>query len=563
MVWLRQNLRPVRKYETDRPHERLYANAGAVMMNLRKIKHVVGLAGVVGRVLSGCATLFQRGPSPDHIHSLRLARRAGWVCGVALCISAESAAASDPAEKRWIQGEAQHVIVYGKYDVPTLRAEIEKIEAFDEMLRKDSRRPDVEPVQYRLPIYLVSSSAALVEAIGEDGRSVGGVYYPSETETFIASRAGEILLHEYHHHFMLSDPDLTWRHWFIEGLADYYMTADIVVRKVNVGRFSDRRLSWLKAKAWISLEDLLTKQISDVKGDDYQTYNPVAALMVNWFYSSDDRRAMLDDYFQRLDRDEQPVEALEKATSRSIAELTLDLKAYAGAEQWTIRSIDISGAAVPIDFAELQPAASDLLLLNQRLKLNPPAADRPALWQSVQKSVEAHTDDQFALLTLGRAGLTLDHAPEGEGALNDVLRRSPTNAEAHFLLAQYKVRGARKETEADSRSQLLEGADAHLKAALAGTADYRALVLRDQWRRLQQQSSYPTDSDRDNLKRAFYAAPHLPSVRMGYAEALAANGDSDAAAHVITPLVRRSPSTRQSLRALEFLRNLGKPPPAG
>jgi hypothetical protein len=74
-----------------------------------------------------------------------------------------------------------------------------------------------------------------------------------------AREAEQTLLHEYVHHFLLQNYARGYPGWLIEGVAEFFMTADFERDGIIVGAPNPGRLQVLSTQPWIPVSQLLGK----------------------------------------------------------------------------------------------------------------------------------------------------------------------------------------------------------------------------------------------------------------------------------------------------------------
>ncbi len=454
-------------------------------------------------------------------------------------------AAPKAAHADWLRAESERFIVYSDGGERALRDYVQKLEMFDRVMQVRSGLAHGAAPPRKMPIYLVSSRRGLIRVHPQSGENTMGTYFPTEEDIFaVAIRSDgdglsgeDVLMHEYAHHFMLGNFPGSYPAWYVEGFAEYYMTADIDVRdrEVLIGGYNNNRAYWIMAEFWIPLDVLLTKRPGELRSESQKaTYYPIAWLLTHWFFSDEARVAQLQDYLARVSRGENSVSAMEAATGMSLRDLQAALRRYTRG-RLSGRKLTGQFPTVEITVTRLSPAADDLLLINQRLKIGVPQADRAALGQEVARLAARHGDDPLALMAAGHAGLHFGDKAAGERALQRLLEIDPNHIEALQYLAEERLRQA-GEADADADAQALRGqARGYLaRAYAAGQNDYRTLMLMADLR--QSQPGYPTENDLLTLGLALDRAPQLAAVRFPYARALVETGDKEQAVAVLKPL---------------------------
>ncbi|MBX9617225.1 MAG: hypothetical protein K2X25_16655 [Caulobacteraceae bacterium] len=449
----------------------------------------------------------------------------------AVCVLIAPASAS----AEWRRAESPQFIVYSTGSERALRDYVQKLETFDRILRQRLRLRQGEPAVRKFPIYLVEGRRGLAEVFPGLNRDIAGIYSAAEEDIFAtAIRNGDddIMLHEYTHHFMFQNAPGSYPGWLVEGFAEYHATARISEGRVEIGRYSEARASWLVNSPWIPLEELLSKRPGEVRRGTHQsTYYPVAWLLTHWFLSDAGRRTQLQTYVEAVAAGGDPVEAMEQSTGLTLDQLRGALRSYMR-ERIQITRYTAEFREVEITVTTLPASADDLLLIGQRLKVGVPQDQRLATAEEVRRLAARHPDDPFAMLQLGHAELHFGDPDAGEAVLTRLLEREPENVEALQLLA---TRFMKLATEAQDARPLLNRARGYLARANAiNDSDYYTLLLLGETRR--GASNYPNDNDIATWAFAFEAAPQLAATRLGYASVLMLVDRFDDAITLLQPL---------------------------
>lgn len=471
------------------------------------------------------------------------------VLGILAAVSAILAPA--PASAEWRRAESPQFIVYSTGSERALRDYVQKLETFDMILRQRFRLRQGEPAVRKFPIYLVNGRRGLAEVFPGLNRDIAGIYSPAEEDIFataIRDNDDDIMLHEYTHHFMYQNAPGSYPGWLVEGFAEYHATARISEGRVEIGRYSDARASWLVNSTWIPLEELLSKRPGEVRRGVHQsTYYPVAWLLTHWFLSDAGRRTQLQAYIDAVAAGGDPVEAMAQSTGLTLDQLRSALRAYMRERIQIIRyTADVPEAAITV--TTLPASADDLLLIGQRLKVGVRDDQRLATAEEVRRLAARHPDDPFAMLQLGHAELHFGDPDAGEAVLTRLLEREPDNIEALQLLATRFIKLAE---EAEDARPLLNRARGYLARAIAiDDSHYYTLLLLGETR--QGASNYPNENDIATWAFAFQAAPQLAAARLGYASVLMQVERFDDAITLLRPLAN-SPHGGRSADAAQTM----------
>lgn len=453
--------------------------------------------------------------------------------GLALCVLTMAAA---PARAEWKRAESPHFVVYSRGSESALRRYVRSLEMYDYILRYRMGLPlDAAPAR-KLPIYLVNNRAGLVSINPATGPNVLGTYFPMGEDIFAAAvddHEMDYLLHEYFHHFSFDlGSAASYPGWLIEGLAEYFMTAEITDDTVRIGMYNTNRTQWLSSATWLPLEDLLSKRPGQIRqGADQATYYPVAWLLTHWFMSDEARRAQLGAYITQVQGGADPVAAMQAVTGMSLPTLRQELRRYMRG-RLTIINYEVNRPAPEIVVTSLPPSADDLLLIGQRLKVGVKEEDRAETAALVRRLAARHPDDPFAMLQLGHAELHFGDPVVGEAVLTRLLEREPDNIEALQLMAARYI--ALAEDQPEEPSLRVRAREYLARAYRADSDQYYTLHLLAVNR--EGQPSYPNENDLTTWSLAFEIAPQLSAIRLGYANALMQAGVFDEAIVLLEPL---------------------------
>ena len=487
------------------------------------------------------------------------------VRGVAasLAVAASLTAFAGPAHADWKRAESPNFIVYYQGSEGALRRYVRNLEVYDFVLRRRMGLPINQPAARKLPIYLVNNRGGLAEISPGIGQSVAGVYFPREEGIFataIHDREQDYLLHEYFHHFsMQMDVVSNYPGWLIEGLAEYFMTAEIGEDTVVIGHVNENRASWIMGSSWIDLRDLLTKRPGELRDDtDQATYYPIAWLLTHWFMSDETRRGQLLAYTQAVSRGEDSVAAMEAATGMSLADIRQALRRY------TRQKLVGSGVRGDLPQPEitvtvLPSVADDLLLIGQRLKVGVAPRRREATAAQVRRLAARHPNDPFAQLQLGHAELHFGDRAVGVTVLTRLLESQPDNVEALQLLASHHMYMAGENRDA-AATHIGEARRLLAHAYQIDPGHYYTLQMLAETR--VGADGYPSENDLTTWDLAFRGAPQLPGIRLGYARALMLVGEHQEAAVLLEPLANAPHGGGASKTAAVLLERAraGQPP---
>jgi hypothetical protein len=364
--------------------------------------------------------------------------------------------AEPPAEEpgRWLRGESQHFVIYCDRSEDALREYDAMLEDFDGLLRFWFLKTG-QPVGRKLPVYLLSGRGQL-RRIRPDATDFAGFYFSSLNDIFAVAiresaseRQGgdDTVLHEYTHHFMMQYLPYSYPAWSVEGVAEYFMTADLNPKRWTVGGFNAGRVYALEHTPWLPMEDLLTKAVSEVREQDLSVYYGQAWLLTHYIFSDPVRRNQFADYLKLVHARANPVTAWAQIYGDDPKQLQHKLWEYLNG---AMREFVIKREAPPppqIKVTRLPAGADDLLLEVQRLKLGVPRDKGNDLLVQIRSAAAKHPNERFSRLALARAETELGDRARGENLLDGLLAEQPDDVEALQLRALSRLAAAKENPE--------------------------------------------------------------------------------------------------------------------
>lgn len=448
--------------------------------------------------------------------------------------------AASPAQARWLKAESARFTVYSDGDRATLESYTRKLETLDSLLRTLHGLPDESPPR-KLPVYLVANDDGLRMVWPGASRSVAGFYRASDEDIFaVAIRGGreeEIVFHEYAHHFMMQHFPFGYQDWMVEGWADFYGAVTVDTRHVTYGKYNELRARQLLYARWIPLSDIVTRRSRSITDPEQASlFYGEAWILVHYFLSDPARRQALDAALREIATGKNPVAAVEAAAGQSLTDLEKFLK-----EKYLPKGMPysrVSADAFPprlVRTTELSPAADELLLLGQRMKIAIPDDQKAATLALVRRAAAKQPDDPLSRFSLARAELQYGDRNEGRKLMEAVLQAEPQNVTALLLMAADRLAAA--EESSASRLALLREANGYLaRAAKADPDNYTVAFLAARVRREAGSADYPTDADMDLWSLAYAIAPQYGQIRFGLAEALLRRNKPAQAILLLEPL---------------------------
>ncbi|PZQ56044.1 MAG: hypothetical protein DI570_21275, partial [Phenylobacterium zucineum] len=445
------------------------------------------------------------------------------------------------AQARWHRAETDRFVVYAEGREQTARDMAAKLMVFDSVLRASYPSTRQRKPPTKVQVVVVESAAELRRIQPRIGVYVRGFYAATDEGVFAvvvngdAQRMGadDVLFHEYTHHFLLDNFSIALPAWFVEGLAEYFMTAQISPDAVRIGAYNEGRLHYVLAEPQIPLKDLLSKRPSDFREADRAMFYAQSWLLTHYMRSDPERGAQMDLALAAIAAGEDPVKAFETATGAPLDQLALGLSRYRKLWSYTIERN--RKAPPPAMTVVAMPDSADTLLLDGfRLAFTRAGAKEEALLADVRRKAAAHPGDELAERVLARAEYKIGDVAAGEAISQRRLQARPDDAEELFVAGRGQFEAAQREPT--SRFARIRKARPFLaKSHQLNQTDYRALYGYAMTRMME--PSFPTENDQAAFLLARDLAPAHKGVTFQAGQMLMRAGRKAEAAQVLAPLI--------------------------
>jgi cytochrome c-type biogenesis protein CcmH/NrfG len=458
-------------------------------------------------------------------------RLAGVLAAVLLVVPAA-------AQARWLRGETAHFIVYSDSGERSLRDAARKLEDYDRLLRwlhggvADQGAP-------KFSIYLVDGLGDLRQVFPTMRSGTAGVY--SATPNGISAVAFKpgvygdfVVKHEYYHHFMMQYFAGGYPAWMIEGLAEYFSTAQPFAGKMMIGAPRAGLMYVLGNNSWISLDELITKNPYQLKGVAVDLYYAQSWLLTNYMMVDMGRRAQLTAYVNALRAGKGSVEAWTQAVGESPSATQVKLRGYFPNQiKGYFPPLQPKADPAEVAVTTLPDSADDMLLEGQQLIHSLDPERRKALVAEIRADAAKHPGDRLSDLVVAYADLSFGDLSKAEAPLQRRLAADPNDAEALLYLAEARMRAGDETPE--RRTDLYREAG-HLLARAFKTApdDFRILYAYALTRSVE--PDYPSDNTLQILQKAVDLGPQVAALRSAAADAYARRERYDLAIAVLRPM---------------------------
>jgi hypothetical protein len=457
-----------------------------------------------------------------------------------------------PAQAAWLRAESQNFIVYAESSEPDLRETVAQLEDYRHLLRMLMRTE--APPSSKVRVYLVRGSDEL-QTVRELPREAAGVYISgADGIVAVANMRGglgdplSVLFHEYAHHFMMQHQGRVFPAWYVEGFAEFMMTARFTDRTIEFGRVDAVRAQTLAdLQRWLPLEQVLSGE--GRRPDRAHFFYAQSWLLTHYLLNDPQRRQQLQAYVTALGRAEDPRRAFEASFGMTPERMQPLLTRYALGGLTFMRLPRTSTTAPPQVQVERMPASADaLLLLDAAVHVG--LRDKGERLARIRREA-ARFPDPFAKRVLAQVEALYGNGAVAGPLLNDLLAADPDKAELMYLQGMRHLVAGRQ-MQGQARTAAFREARAWLaRAHRADPKDFRA-----PYRYVETFSVEPNLVSPKNVEVLLLAhtlAPQVGEVRFAAAQMLVALGDYELAETLLQPLVGTAHEGAHTARARELM----------
>jgi tetratricopeptide (TPR) repeat protein len=295
-----------------------------------------------------------------------------FIC-VALAVS--TLAAPAPLDAAWHKASSKHFVIYSEQKPEQLRQFAEKLERFDQAVRKvrGSSDPPIGDGN-RLTVIVVKSTSAVQRLSRDKSGTVYGFYTPRYTgsHAFVPARADEdrqgglnattVFFHEYSHHMMFQEANIPFPNWFIEGFAELFSTAKIEKdNSVILGTSPAHRAFGLFSSEGLSSREVLENQPAKLSAADRESIYGRGWLLTHYLSFEPTRKGQLASYLNKLTAGEEMGAAAREAFG-DLKQLDRELNNYVRRRSLSAVSIPATALKIgPIDITPLGPGGDEVM----------------------------------------------------------------------------------------------------------------------------------------------------------------------------------------------------------
>lgn len=244
-------------------------------------------------------------------------------------------------QAEWFEASSAHFVVYADDSERDIRKFAEQLERYHEAMAviTQLQAPAPSPSN-RVTVYVVRNAAAVQRLMGTDERRIRGFYLPRAGSSVayvprVEVRNGQpdlsmvILLHEYAHHFLISNSVFPDPRWVAEGAAEFFAATEFLADGgVKIGMPSVNRYAELVYAKDVRAEELIDPALYESRrGKGYDAFYGKSWLLYHYLTMEPPRRGQLGAYLRGL-REGKASRAAAEAAFGDLEQLERDLQRY-------------------------------------------------------------------------------------------------------------------------------------------------------------------------------------------------------------------------------------------
>jgi len=467
--------------------------------------------------------------------------------GSAILVSAAALALPAAAQAEWHEASSPNFVVYAddsERDISRFAQQLElDHQAMERMTGNDL--PEPSPSN-RVTVYVVKNERQVQQLYGDGAKYLTGFYVPRAAGSFaiipkVDAKAGQpdqsmlVLLHEYAHHFLISNSRMPPPRWVGEGSAEFFASAEFPKDGgIKIGMPAYHRAGELYYAKDVKVAQLLDPTAySQGTQKGFDAFYGKSWLLYHYLTLGQARPGQLRQYLTLLGRGKSSQEAGREAFG-DLDALEKELDRYLASRMLTAVFRADSFTLGQVGVRKLSQGEAAVMPLRIRSKRGVTREQALELLPQVRRVAEAHPRDPAVLAALAEAEFDAGEDARAIAAADAALALDPNQVNAYVQKGYALFRQAEEAEDADM--------EAAYKAAVAPFValnkieNDHPLPLIYYYRSFAERGATPPDLALRGLERAAELAPFDLNLRMNVAMSQLMSGDTAAARYSLLPI---------------------------
>ncbi|MDP9421689.1 MAG: hypothetical protein M3Q19_02450 [Pseudomonadota bacterium] len=406
----------------------------------------------------------------------------------ALLAAASIAALAGSAEAAWHKASSKHFVIYSEQKPEQLREFAEKLERFDQAVRRVRGSDDPALGDgNRLTVIVVRSVDAVQRLHRSGSDSVYGFYIPrySGSYAFVPARADEqsswglnattVFFHEYAHHIMFQQANIPFPNWFIEGFAELFSTAVFEKdQSVVLGKSPAHRAFGLFSSDGLTVREVLEDQPAKMTGAERESIYARGWLLTHYLTLEPSRKGQLASYLDKLANGRTMAQAAREAFG-DLKQLDRELSSYVRRRK--LSAVWVKGESLkigPIEISRLSQGASEVMPWRIISKRGVHEAQARTVVEKVRPLAARYPQDALVQVTRAEAEFDVSNFKAALAAAEAAVKLDPRMVEALTYKGRALIELAKK---GEAGASFSAARDAYLAANKIDTEDPEPLFL--------------------------------------------------------------------------------------
>jgi tetratricopeptide (TPR) repeat protein len=453
-----------------------------------------------------------------------------WIMALALLL------APGAAQAEWLEASSAHFVVYADDSERDIRKFSEQLERFHEAMEvlTGFEVPAPSPSN-RVTVFTVKNQREIERLVGQ--RNVGGFYIPRAGGSVafvprIEVQSGQpdismtILLHEYAHHFLLSNSRFPTPRWVSEGGAEFFASAKFTLDGgISLGMPAAHRAWELALERNVKAVELVDTAASEkYRGNDMGAFYGKSWLLYHYLIFTRERGGHLSGYLRAMADGKSSLEAAREVFG-DLDQLERELQRYG--RQRTMLSWKFQPGQLeiePITVRRISAGDAQMMPVRIRSRRGVTREEAIEILGDARAVAARHTGDAAVLAALAEAEFDAGNDSEAIAAADAALALDPNQVNAYVQKGYALFRRAEATEGDEERAAAYRAARAPF-LALNKIENDHPLPLVFYYRSFAERGVEPPEQAVNGLERASEVAPFDLGLRLNLASYQIGKGD--------------------------------------
>lgn len=364
----------------------------------------------------------------------------------------------------WLEASSEHFVVYADDSEKDIERFSRQLESYHKAMEIITRvETGTLSPSNRVTVFVVRNEREVRRLFGEDSRYIGGFYVPRAGGSLaiipsVRARSRNIhhsmivLLHEYAHHFLISNSRIPQPRWVSEGGAEFFASAEFERDGgMSLGRPAAHRAGELWYAREVKAEELLDPDAYEKRRSGrYDAFYGKSWLLYHYLTFNEERSGQLRNYLVEMARGKSSREAAE-AVFGDFEKLDDELERYM--RQPRMLSMVFTAEQVasrPISVRRLREGEAEIMPVRIRSRRGVTAEQAAELLVDARKVAAGYSDDPAVLAALAEAEYDAGNDAEAIAAADKALALDPALINAYVQKGYALFRRAAEADDQDA-----------------------------------------------------------------------------------------------------------------